>query len=37
MWLNSLRKNRKNDKEDDEDCVEEGIQLAKAKYNKDGE
>ena len=37
VWLNRVRQNWKIDKKDDEDCVEEGFQLAKAKYNKDGE
>ena len=37
VWLNRVRQNRKIDKEHDEDCVEEGFQLAKAKYTKDGE
>ena len=37
MWSNGRRKNRENDEEHDEDCVEEWFQLARVKYDRDGE
>ena len=31
------KKNRKTDEEHDENCVKEGFQLARAKFDRDGE
>ena len=36
MWSNGLVQNRETDEEHDEDCVEEGFQLARAKLNRYG-
>ena len=37
MWSNGVGQNRETDKEHDEYCVEEGFQLARVKYDRDGE
>ena len=37
MWSNEKRQNRETDEEHDEDCVEEWFQLARVKYDRDGE
>ena len=37
MWSNGVRQNRETDKEHDEYCVEKGFQLARVKYDRDGE
>ena len=37
MWSNGVGQNRETDKEHDEDGVEEGIHLARVKYDRDGE
>ena len=37
MWLNRLWQNRESDEELDEDCVEEGFQMARVKSGRDGE
>ena len=37
MWSNGRRQNSETDKEHDEDCVEEWFQLARIKYDRDGE
>ena len=37
MWSNGLGQNRETDEEHDEDCVEEGFQLARAKLDRNGE
>ena len=37
MLLNEVGQNRETDKEDYADCVEEGFQLARANFNRDGE
>ena len=36
MWSNELGQNRETDEEYDEDCVEEGFQLAREKLNRNG-
>ena len=36
MWLNEVGKKRKTDEEQDDDSVEEGFQLVREKFNKDG-
>ena len=36
-WSNGVGQNRENNKEHNEDCVEEGFQLARVKYDRDGE
>ena len=36
-WLNGLGQNRENDEERHEDCVEEGFQLARVKFGRDGQ
>ena len=36
MWLNGLEQNRETDEEHDEDCVVEGFQLAKVKFDRNG-
>ena len=35
MWSNGVGKNRETKEEHDEDCVEEGFQLARAKFDRD--
>ena len=37
MWLNRVGQNRETDEKHDEDCVEEGFQLAGVKIDKYGE
>ena len=37
MWLNWIGQNRETDEEHDEDCVEGGFQLARVKFDRDGE
>ena len=37
MWLNWVGQNRETDEEHDEDCIEEGFQLARVKFDRDGE
>ena len=37
MWSNRVGKNRETDEQHDEDCVEEGFQLAGVKFDRDGE
>ena len=37
MWLNWVGQNRETDEEHDEDCVEGGFQLARVKFDRDGE
>ena len=37
MWLNGVGQNRETDEEHDEDCIEEGFQLARIKYDRDSE
>ena len=38
MWSNEVGKNRKTDEEhDDDDSIEEGFQLVKEKFDRDGE
>ena len=37
MWSNGVGKNRETDEEHDEDCVQEGFQLAGVKFDRDGE
>ena len=37
VWLNGVGKNRETSEEHDEDCVEEGFQLARVKFDRDGE
>ena len=36
MWTNGVEKNRETDDEHDEHCVEEGFQLARGKFDRDG-
>ena len=36
MWTNGVEKNRETDDEHDEHCVEEGFQLAREKFDRDG-
>ena len=36
MRLNEVGKNRETDEEHDEDCVDEGFQLARVKFDRDG-
>ena len=35
MWSNGVGQNREADEEHDEDCVEEGFQLARIKYDRE--
>ena len=37
VWSNGVGQNRETDEEHDEYCVEEGFQLARVKYDRDGE
>ena len=37
VWSNGVGQNRETDKEHDKDGVEEGIHLARVKYDRDGE
>ena len=37
LWSNGVGQNRKTDEEHDEDCVEEWFQLARVKFDRDGE
>ena len=37
VWLNDVVRNRETTEEYDDDCVEEGFQLAMVKLDKDGE
>ena len=34
--LNEVEKNKETDEEHDEDCIDEGFQLARVKFDKDG-
>ena len=36
-WSNGIGQNRETDEEYEEDCVEEGCQLARVKFDRDGE
>ena len=36
MWLNGLGKNRKTGQEHDEECVEKGFRLDRAKIDRNG-
>ena len=36
MRLNEVEKNKETDEEHDEDCIDEGFQLARVKFDKDG-
>ena len=35
MWLNGIRQNRETDEEHDEDCLKEGFQIARVKFDRD--
>ena len=37
MWSNGVGINRETDEEHDENCVEEGFQMARVKVGRDGE
>ena len=37
VWLNQVGQNRETNEEHDEDCVEEGFNLARVKFDRDGE
>ena len=37
MWSNGVGPNKETNKKHDEDCVEERFQLARVKYDRDGE
>ena len=37
LWSNGVGQNRKTDGEHDNDCVKEGLQLVRVKYDRDGE
>ena len=37
VWSNGVGQNRETDEEHDEDCIEEGFQLARIKYDRDSE
>ena len=37
LWLNGVGQNREADEEHDGDCVEEGFQLARVKFDRDDE
>ena len=37
VWSNGVGKNRETDAEHDEDCTKEGFQLARVKFDRDGE
>ena len=37
VWSNGVEQNRETDKEHGKDCVEDGFQLARVKYDMDGE
>ena len=37
VWFNGVGQNRETDEKDDEDCVEEGFQLARVKFDRDRE
>ena len=37
VWLNGVGQNRESDEEHDEDCIKEGFQLARVKYDRDSE
>ena len=37
MWLNQVGQNRETTEEHNEDCVEEGFNLARVKFDRDGE
>ena len=36
MWLNGVGQNRESNEEHNEDCIEDGFQLARVKCGKDG-
>ena len=35
VWLNGIRQNRETDEEHDEDCLKEGFQIARVKFDRD--
>ena len=35
VWSNGVGQNRETDEEHDEDCAEEGFQMARAKFGRD--
>ena len=37
VWSNGVGQNRKTDEEHDHDCIEEGFQLVRIKYDRDSE
>ena len=37
MWSNGVGQNRETNEEHDDDCIEEGFQLARIKYDRDSE
>ena len=37
VWLYGVEQNKETDEEHDEDCVEEGFQLASVKFDRDDE
>ena len=37
MWSNGVGQNRETDEEHDEDCVKEGFQLARVRFDREGE
>ena len=37
VWFHKVGQNMETDEENDEDCVEKGFQLAKVKFDRDGE
>ena len=37
MWLNQVGQNRETNEEHDEYCVEKGFNLARVKFDRDGE
>ena len=36
VWSNGVGQNRETDEEHDEDCAEEGFQMARVKFGRDG-
>ena len=36
MWSNVVGKNRETNEEHDKDCIEEGLQLARGMFDRDG-
>ena len=37
MWSNGVGQNRETNEKHDDDCIEEGFQLARIKYDRDSE